>query len=86
MERLTTVVTRGGRVILPAKVRKELDIHDGEPITIEVEGNTLRLVPLKQQLAAVQARCAGLRPSDGSSAVDQLIAERREDARKEFAE
>ena len=76
-------MSENGRVLIPAEIRKQLGLVPGESITLTVEGDALRLVTRRARLRAVQVRAARyLKP--GVRLEDELIAERREEARKEL--
>jgi AbrB family looped-hinge helix DNA binding protein len=74
-------ITQGGRMVLPAQVRKSMNLVDGEMVVLEVEGTALRVIPLRDRLAHAQATAAaffGDRPI-----VDEFLAERRQEAVRE---
>jgi AbrB family looped-hinge helix DNA binding protein len=75
-------INENGRIVVPASFRRELSIRPGETLLLRLEENELRISTLRQRLMkaqkAVQAR---IKPS--VSLVDELIAERREAARRE---
>jgi AbrB family looped-hinge helix DNA binding protein len=75
-------INENGRIVVPASFRRELSIRPGETLHLRLEENELRISTLRQRLMkaqkAVQAR---IKPS--VSLVDELIAERREAARRE---
>lgn len=73
-----------GRVVIPAELRKALGIKPGETLVARVEDGRLVLEPQAAILARVRSWFAGTPP--GVSLVDELIAERREEARREEAE
>jgi AbrB family looped-hinge helix DNA binding protein len=66
----------GGRIQVPADIRRALGLTDGDPVIMEVVDGELRVRPLREALARVRAR---LRPyaKKGVSISDELIAERR---------
>jgi AbrB family looped-hinge helix DNA binding protein len=71
-----------GRVVIPAALRRELAIEPGETLMAHVESQRLVLESREQILERLRAE---LRPAvpKGRSMVDELIAERREAARRE---
>ena len=76
-------MSENGRVLIPAEIRKQLGLIAGEAITLTVEGDELRLMTRRARLRAIQTRAARyLTP--GVRLEDELIAERREEARKEL--
>jgi AbrB family looped-hinge helix DNA binding protein len=74
-----------GRVVIPAEIRRELEIEPGETLMAHVESHRLVLERRGQILERLRNELRGARPK-GRSAVDELIAERRAEARREAAE
>jgi len=72
----------GGRIVLPAQVRNQLHLDEGSEVVIEVAEDGLRISSLKQTIQEVQAYCRQF-IRDGESVADELIRERREEARRE---
>lgn len=73
---------QGGRLVIPMAIRKALHLTDGTAVMLEVKGNTLQITPLDERLKAIQAACA---PYLGPGSVDELIADRRQEAAREEA-
>lgn len=74
-----------GRLVLPARVRKRLGLHDGDRMILMVQPDgSLRLASLRAELKKLQGIYAHIAP--GKSLVDELIRERREEARREGEE
>jgi AbrB family looped-hinge helix DNA binding protein len=67
------------RVAIPAKVCARLGIAPGDPLVLEEDGESLRLIPFARLLQYIQATFAPYR-IEGHSEVDELIAERRAEA------
>ena len=80
MNAIPARVTQGGRLIIPAAIRKAMKIADGEIVMLQVEGNVLRITTVDDQIDAFQAFCA---PLLGEGVVDEFIADRRRAAEKE---
>ncbi|MGI4876480.1 MAG: AbrB/MazE/SpoVT family DNA-binding domain-containing protein [Janthinobacterium lividum] len=76
----------GGRVIVPAAFRKAMGVTKGDTLTMELDGNEVRLRSSKAETMAairrLQAYAATLPKSD-MLASDELIAERRAEAARE---
>ncbi len=70
-----------GRIVIPAQFREALDICPGEILIARVEDGHLVLEKREQILARVRSWFAQV-PRE-VSLVDEFIAERREEARKE---
>ena len=73
-----------GRIVIPAHIRQALGIHPGQTLVARVEDGRLVLETREQILARLQAMFAHV-PRE-VSLVDELIAERREEARREAEE
>lgn len=77
-----TRINQNGRIVIPASVRNALSIRPGETLVLRVEADELRITTLRQRLAKAQkAVRTSIKPS--VSLVDELIAERRQAARRE---
>ena len=73
-----------GRIVIPAHIREALDIRPGQDLIARVEDGRLVLERREQIIARLQDMFT--KASRGVSQVDELIAERREDARREARE
>lgn len=66
----------GGRLQVPADIRRELELADGDPVLLRVIDGELHVRPLRTAVARVQDRLRTyLR--EGGSLADELLAERR---------
>ena len=72
----------GGRFVLPAKLRKELQIKAGDEIVLRLENGSVRLVPLHQAVIIAQQTVKKYVPK-GTSLVEDLIQARKEEATRE---
>lgn len=72
----------GGRLQIPADVRKALGLKDGDAVTLEVIDGRLHVRPFRQVIAEIQDRVRELVP-EGVSLADELIADRRAEAERE---
>lgn len=72
----------GGRLVLPAQVRDRLHLDEGSEVVIEVVDDSLRISSLKQTIQEIQTYCRQFIGKE-ESVVDELIRERREEARRE---
>lgn len=77
----TSVVSVGpkGRVVIPAEIRRRLRIAEGSELVALVEGEAVVLVPR----SAIKSRLRSMFAGVEASMADQLIAERRAEARRE---
>jgi AbrB family looped-hinge helix DNA binding protein len=75
-------VNENGRVVIPAAFRKAMGINVGDEVVLRIEDNELRILTLKQRIERAQ-RLVRRHVKPGTSLVDELIAERREAAKRE---
>ena len=75
-------LNENGRVVIPASFRKALGILAGDELVLRMEDDELRITTPKRRLERAQ-RLLRKHVKPGRSLVDELIAERREAARKE---
>ena len=77
-----TRVNENGRVVIPASYRKALGIKAGDEVILRMEDDELRITTMKRRIERAQRRIRQyVKP--GVSLVDELIAERREAAKRE---
>ena len=77
-----TQITKGGRLVVPAKLRKALQIEAGDEVVLRLENGSHRLIPLHQAVSLVQEAVRKYVP-EGVSLVDELIEARRTEAKGE---
>jgi AbrB family looped-hinge helix DNA binding protein len=75
-------VNENGRVVIPAEFRKLLGINAGDEVVLRMEDDELRITTLKRRIERAQ-RLVRKHVKPGTSLVDELIAERREAAKRE---
>jgi AbrB family looped-hinge helix DNA binding protein len=78
------VVGRQGRLVIPAQIRRELSIGPGDELIALVDDGELLLLTPKQLVKRLQQLFSHI--PKGVSLADELIAERREEARREDAD
>jgi AbrB family looped-hinge helix DNA binding protein len=78
----TSRVTEGGRIVIPAELRRRFGIEIGETVTLTAEADGLVITTPAMALRRLQKRFRSVVP-EGVSLTDELIAERREEARNE---
>ncbi len=71
-----TLITEGGRIVIPSLIRKELNLNVGEEVIIKVESGELHISTLKQAIKNAQASVRRYNKHN-VSLKDVLIAERR---------
>jgi len=79
---IKTKVTEGGRIVIPAKMRDALGIKIGNKVTLTLKDGSLQITTRDEVIRRIEEVMKNyIKP--GSSAVDELIKERREEARNE---
>ena len=68
--------------MIPAAFRRALGINAGDEVVLRMEDDELRITTLKRRLERAQ-RLVRKHVKPGTSLVDELIAERREEAKNE---
>jgi len=71
--------------VIPAELRRELGLEPGETLIARVEDRRLVLERGGEILARLRSELRDAK-RPGTSAVDELLAERRREARREAAE
>jgi len=75
-------VNENGRVVIPATFRKALGINAGDVLLLRVEDDELRITTMKKCIERSQ-RMVRKYVKPGLSLVDELIDDRRREARNE---
>lgn len=80
----TSVVAVGpkGRVVIPADIRRALGIGEGSELVALVDGEAVVLVPR----SAIKRRLRSMFAEVGPSLSEELLAERREEARQDASD
>jgi AbrB family looped-hinge helix DNA binding protein len=78
-------LSRNGRIVIPAAIREEMGFAPGDTLLMEVEDGVLRVEGFDARLARVQDELAQLAGPERMLS-DELIAERRAEARREQVE
>jgi AbrB family looped-hinge helix DNA binding protein len=82
--RMSLKVDAGGRVLIPSAVREAMGVGEGDTVLAWLEDGGLHLVSPQVALRQAQDLARKLMRGAGTLA-DELIAERREEARREAA-
>jgi AbrB family looped-hinge helix DNA binding protein len=82
MEQSRTRVNENGRIVIPASFRKALGIDAGDEVILRIEDDELRISTMRHRIERAQ-RLVRKHLKPGESLVDELIAERREAAKRE---
>jgi len=72
-------MANNGRLVIPAAIRDQIGMPRGGSFVVHVEGRQVRLEPIEQAIARVQALVRQYVP-EGVSLADELLAERRAEA------
>lgn len=75
-------ITKGGKVSIPSAYRKLLNLKDGSEVVFAIKNNQITISPLSAALENAR-RLVGKYHSSNDSLVDQLIAQRRDEANNE---
>jgi AbrB family looped-hinge helix DNA binding protein len=75
-------MSEGGRVVIPAEIRKALGLKDGDTVLWEMIDGEARLTTKLQRMRKAQELVRQYVP-ESVSLVDELIAERRAEAERE---
>jgi AbrB family looped-hinge helix DNA binding protein len=78
-------INENGRIVIPAQIREKLGLKPGDTLLLRVEGDALFIESQQSRIRRVQESLRRLIPADRVLS-DELIAERREEARQEMEE
>jgi AbrB family looped-hinge helix DNA binding protein len=74
-----------GRIVIPTDLRSQLGIEPGDTVLMEVDDGVLRIESYPSRVARIQRELAHLRRPE-VLASDELITDRREEARRDEEE
>ena len=77
--RYDTTVTREGRVLIPAELRRAAGLAPGVRVSLRIEGETIVLTTAEAARHRLREMFSGV----PGSLSDELIAERRDEARRD---
>ena len=78
MDTTTTKVTEGGRIVIPAQMRKALGLEVGDEVTLRLGRNELKIISRAEAVRRAQTLVRKRVPKGRS-----LVAELRENRRRE---
>jgi bifunctional DNA-binding transcriptional regulator/antitoxin component of YhaV-PrlF toxin-antitoxin module len=84
MEQFTVKVDGSGRILLPAKVRKQMNLRKDSTLIASLEKQKLVLNTRAEALRQAQEFFSKFRPKGGKLLSDELIEDRRREARREL--
>jgi AbrB family looped-hinge helix DNA binding protein len=79
---ISVKISDGGRVVIPAQLRRALGLEVGDEVIIRVADGELRILTRKEAVKRAQSIVAG-KVNKGRSLVDELAKERRAEAANE---
>jgi len=82
MARLLTKLGEGGRLVIPAEYRKALGVETGDDLVLVLGDNDIRVLTPQEAIRRAQALVRKYVP-EGRMLSDELIADRRREARRE---
>lgn len=74
-----------GRVVIPASIRQKMGLSAGDTLLFNVEGDVLKVESHRARIRRIQESMRKYIPADRCLS-DELIAERRAEARREMEE
>ncbi len=78
-------INDNGRIVIPAEIRQRMGIKPGDTLFLTLEGDVLKVEPHLARIRRIQESLRHLIPADRLLS-DELIADRREEARREMEE
>ena len=75
-------IIEGGKLVIPAPMRRELGLTTGDTVVVDVADGELRVRSLPKAIARAQEILRRHVP-EGTSLADELIADRRREAERE---
>ena len=75
-------MVEGGKLVIPARFRREMGVKPGDTLIVEMDGGELRVRSLPSAIRRVQERLRELNP-EGRLLSEELIADRRAEAERE---
>ncbi len=82
---LRSRINANGRVVIPSEMRRQMGLSPGDSVVMSVQDGVLTMESLQARVRRVQQSLRRLIDPDRRLS-DELIAERREEARKKAAE
>lgn len=80
-----TRLNENGRIVIPAAIRRKMDLRPGEAVLMKYENGVLRIESYRERIRRIQEEFKQF-AKPGVPISDELIAERREEARREAEE
>jgi AbrB family looped-hinge helix DNA binding protein len=83
MNAIRAKVSDSGRISIPAEFRKAVGLDKGGDVVVELSGREIRIRTVDEVVAHAQAMTKRLLGGRRNASVEDFIAERRRQARKE---
>lgn len=80
--RVRARIGAGGRLVIPAEIRRQLGLEEGTAVVMHVEDGELRLLSVRSSARRAQEHVMSV-IAPGTSMADELLAERRAEAARE---
>ncbi|MBO3463354.1 AbrB/MazE/SpoVT family DNA-binding domain-containing protein [Aetokthonos hydrillicola Thurmond2011] len=77
---ISTKVTDGGRIVIPADYRRALELKVGDDVVLSLEGKEIRMLSRKEALRRAKALVRRYVPK-GTLLSDELLTQRQREAR-----
>lgn len=75
---METTITKRGQTVVPARIRKQFKIQEGDRLVWLVDGKTIRVIPVPADpIAALKGS------AKGENLVSRLLEERKKDRQRE---
>jgi AbrB family looped-hinge helix DNA binding protein len=74
-----------GRIVIPAEIRRKMDLKPGETVLMDLQDGVLKIESHRARIRRIQEEFKKY-AKPGILASDELIAERRKEARREMEE
>jgi len=78
-------LAENGRIVIPVAIRQKLGLTPGDTLLFSVDGDAIRIESHRARIRRIQESMRQFIPP-GRCLSDELIAERREEARREMEE
>jgi len=85
VEDVSARINENGRIVIPASIRRAMNLKAGDTVLLRYENGVLRIESYREKIRRIQEEFQKF-AKPGVLMSDELIAERREEARREVEE
>jgi AbrB family looped-hinge helix DNA binding protein len=78
MSSMIAQVSAGGRIVIPAEIRRKMNIHSGDQVILSYRDGELHITTRKQRMQQAKAIVKAF--AGNSSLAEQLLEERKTEA------